>query len=143
MIQALVDQAIELNKINRQLNEKNFKMISDFFVFKEFCTIHINVGRASGNTEYIVNNANSSDLVVCHSYNQKNMIIKKMAENQNFSIPEFLLPPRFSSKIMDKGYNKIYVDNPRLCFKNLKSPDEFYYIFLGTSKDKTFIFLGE
>ncbi len=66
MMDKIVYEAVLENVKNRErfrLNNED-KNISKVQWMKQFCTIHLNIGRDTGKTRHIIENAKTGDLIV-------------------------------------------------------------------------------
>ncbi len=146
MIESLIDLAIELNKDSRNwaINKGLNKTTHPISWMKEFCTIHIDIGRASGKTKYISEHATINDIIfvsnggnarMIRDYNDKaNIVVVHFDGLQNFmvnkEIENILFPPF------------IYVDEPKRTLNKNKNFDIYNY-YSYCKESPTFILLGE
>lgn len=125
--QSCVDMLVELNKKRREsFYDLECSMATHAFI-KEFCCVHVNIGRRSGKTEYINKRATDDDLVIAPLvrmgllYKGKNFYIENDKENS------------FKGRI----FRNIYIDEPKLNQYGIE-----HYLKFGNTKS-TFILLGE
>lgn len=141
MMDKIVYEAVLENIRNRERLRKNGedKAISKILWMKDFCTIHINIGRASGKTRYIVENAKTGDLIVCRQGT------RKLIESQvNVSLDFYV--PHISKDIYPRMFEEceiVFVDEPYQTLKPFRDIFEFYNHFEKNTKEPVFIMLGE
>ena len=145
MIESMIDLAIELNKQNKEwaISRNLDKITHPIHWMKEFCTIHLDIGRASGKTKYISNNATIDDVIfvsnggnarMIREYNNVcNIFVIHFDGVQNFMINNKII--QFEPKI-------VYVDEPNRTLNKNKKFDIYNY-FSYCKNSPTFILLGE
>jgi len=133
-----VDLLIKENKQNRDKNKKNVKGISDVLYLISLCTVHCNIGRGTGKTNYIGTHATTDDIIVVPNFYLKKPFLKKHGqhmENNIFAINQL-------EKIRGLAFSNVYVDEPALCFKNYDKV-EFYRDIARSGGEHTIIMFGE
>jgi hypothetical protein len=143
----LVDDLTILNKINRVLISGDIKLSMGPDLFNlEFCTVHVNAGRRIGKTEYIINKATSDSLiVVCNEMMRHNVMERMRQLNKRCDIMtagsfDQLMNPR-GYKIPQPLYKTIYIDEPRLVFRNIPETN-LYQLTTNPEIDQTYVLLG-
>jgi hypothetical protein len=105
----------------------------------ELCTVRCDIGRRTGKTEYIKQNAGKSDLIVTSSQMLKSSLFANMPCDVitmgDLNKPEWLL-----GKSGD--FKTIWVDEPFMIFDSHKALTEFYIRICRQGKDQTFVFMG-
>jgi len=134
MLDSIISLAVIANLKNRRRYSQVRWYMNPCFFLKEFCSIHIDIGRATGKTQCIIEIAKENDAVLVRdSFMKQSMIAKGMKSKYVFcSIEEM--------KIQVLGINDIefvYIDEPHL----IKDVEEIYYMFGRYTP--TFIFLGK
>lgn len=137
----LVDYMVSFNKEMRStLSASAAENLSIPMFVKEFCTIHCNIGRRSGKTQYIIDRAKSDDLIIVH-----NETIARVYKNSGADIN--IMTASSVSRIEEvfRGYyipkfNNIYIDEPRLCNEYVTT--HYIYKTLVHSTKQTVLMLG-
>lgn len=134
--QVAIDLLIATNLANRNRDIANLMSQHDYA--REHCTVDVKTSRQQGKSYYIKTHATASDLVVVVNRNIYNYFdharqVRKFHLCTISDIPD---------RVRGMKYDKIYVDEPGLCFKsgNIKL-DEFYHTLMHPN-DPTFVFLG-
>lgn len=107
----------------------------------EFCTVHVNTARQIGKTHYIKTHATKDDLVVVMNHNTRRTL-----ENEQSWPFQLCTIADVESSIVQRRYDRVYVDEPSHCFRpgNMKL-EHFYHLLMQPgpgSSQPTFIFLG-
>ena len=139
MFEDIVKLTIEEQKKNIEINKEFFPLYGKGIVLRDFYTIHIDIGRQTGKTNYIINNASYGDIVFVPNKTFFNII-----RNKNESVNIFL---DYRMDTINKIYNikyiyTVYVDEPEIFFRN-KNILEFYSIFEFFESYPRFILLGK
>jgi hypothetical protein len=138
MLNKIVDLAIKENMRIRKLNPGLKAAISDRIYLQDNCTIHINIGRATGKTQYIIDNAKENDVVIVCSKMHKNLFFEKYKTKNVFYSTNDLIGKRFDNA------DFIYIDEPALFFKKQNCDLwDIYDLFHYTKPSVTFVLLGE
>lgn len=111
MISDAVSDLIEVAVQNRE-NFREVYCICPINWAKEFCTVHVNAGRRSGKTQYIKKHATSDDVVIVPDQNYKRIVFGGFNDARVLTIDEVFCMERLPK------CNRIYVDEPQLCFKS-------------------------
>lgn len=104
----VVDNLIALNmafKADRDFLEDE----SDEFVLNHFCTIQLDIGRLTGKTTYIANNAINEKMAIVSSEKEKLYLLKINSKAQVFTINEFMA-------LKTLGIPYCFIDDPSLVF---------------------------
>ena len=133
MLDAILTLAIKENKRIRDLNYSAFHSLPHSQYLKQFCTIHIDIGRGVGKTTYITENATTNDLVIVHSRNAGCDIFKKRTY-----LGGILWGIDGMNEVTLCNVNFVYVDEPSLLMIDL---DDVYHLF--AVHNPTFILLGK
>ncbi len=141
MMDKLVYEAVLENIRNRKdmrLNGED-KAISKNQWMKDFCTIHLNIGRNTGKTRHIVENAKTGDLIVCRQGTRK-LIESQVNIGLDFYVPHVV------KDVYGKMFEEckiVFVDEPYQTLKPFRDIFEFYNHFDRNTKEPIFIMLGE
>ena len=125
------DLLVEANEQFRERfkDDKWFSALGPVGYAMELATVTANPNRRAGKTEYIKSRAQAGDLIVVHDPTLI-CFYSDVAETVT----------EFQSRRCVERYSRIYVDEPRLVFKNERVRD--FYASLCKDADQTFIFLG-
>lgn len=137
----LVDYMVSFNKEMRNtLPVSTAENLSIPMFVREFCTIHCNIGRRSGKTQYIIDRARSDDLIIVHNEMIASMY-KKFGVNTNIMTASSVsrLEEVFRGYYIPK-FNNIYIDEPRLCAEYVSM--HYIYKSLIHSTKQTVLMLG-
>lgn len=139
----IVQQAIAANvELRASRPEFQHRFYHPEHYAKECCTVHINIGRGVGKTEYIIKHARPWDAVVVHNETMRREMMRRSIQCEVFTAGE--LERESLGAIRSLRYNKpprtVYVDEPRGC--GCRALDFAYRLFAG-HPDQTFLFLGE
>jgi len=134
-----------LDKILRMAIDENFKnrvkyrhlkpSMRPYEWLSSFCSIHIDIGRGTGKTHYILNNYRPYDVILATRTMKEVMDSRGMDTSNVYS----------SVEAMEKGFlgttireypRFVYIDEPEL----IPDIERVYRLFLNM--DTTFIFLG-
>jgi hypothetical protein len=144
MFEDIVNLAIAENKKSRETNgmEKTWREhVSIGSYFKDRCTIHIDVGRATRKTKYIAEHATGKDIVITFSSVGKELLLDKGLGVRIFSNLLPIQQERGKDKFKDIEF--IYIDEPHLFLRNQHCEmSDIYELFSG-SDNPTFVLLGE
>ena len=127
-------EVIALNKENRdRLNE--WEHYSPTNYLKEFCTVHLDIGRQVGKTTFITKHANENDAVVTFLNWRNDKGIKVFSSSEDIA--------RLRSK-KEHSYKNIFIDEPDFVFRRVAEYSEILEAFASKDyKNQTFILLGE
>lgn len=141
MMDKLVYYALLENIKNRKrLRSEGYdEGISKVQWMQQFCTIHLNIGRDTGKTRHIIENAKSGDLIVCREGTKK-LIQVQSNEKLDFYVPH--VTKAIQGKILGE-VKIIFVDEPKQTLKPFVDDYEFYAIFMVNFNEPIFIMLGE
>ncbi len=141
MMDKLVYYALLENIENRKrLRAKGYdKGISKVQWMIQFCTIHLNIGRDTGKTRHIIENAKTGDLVVCREGTKK-LIQHSTKEKLDFYVPH--VTKSIQGKILGE-VKIVFVDEPKQTLKPFVDDYEFYATFMVNFNEPIFIMLGE
>ena len=106
---------------------------------KDFSTIHLNIGRDTGKTRHIIDNAKTGDLIVCRDGTRK-FIQSQTSEKLNFYVPHI------SRDVYGRMFEEcelVFVDEPLETLRPFRDIYEFYNHFLNNMNEPVFIMLGE
>jgi hypothetical protein len=138
MLSDVIKLAIEENKRNRSLFPETKKVYDKSQWLCNFCTIHINVGRGSGKTDYIQYNLKDNDIAIFPS--RRMSIVSPLDKSKIYSNLDELKDAFYGDELDNVEY--VYIDEPKMSF-NVFGEDEIYNIFSGCEGEPTFILLGE
>ncbi len=132
----VIDELIELNLLHRKEFEKELRLFSPIEFFREFGTIHCDIGRRTGKTEYIKKRAKKHDLVIVRTYRMTKELYGDIKDKTNISSAEQAI-----DYSRGKRFERIFIDEPGMMGKEMI--DSFYkYIGHSDYKDQIFILLG-
>lgn len=145
-----VDYAISLNERLRNSDKILKEHMSPLHYAHEFCTIHLNIGRQSGKTKYIIDNATETDLVIVQNHYhaidlKQNGCKAKVVGSTNFN---YELSERNRGLKNLTAINRVFIDEPKLCFENVTKENIFETVLFYNSFRATiklipiFILLG-
>lgn len=122
----VVDTMVRLMEDNQLLHEGNRQYMSSGQWMRDMSTVNMTVPRQIGKTTYIIKRATCADLVVVHSQAMKDFYKGSRA---TVLTPSELT--RFNRGRMQRGFHRVYVDEPRMVFDHNMSIEEFYSMFNG------------
>jgi len=136
-LDCIVKLAVEENIRVRSMNPQWEKSIPRPYYFKENCTVHINIGRATGKTKYILDNSEIGDVVFTFSEISKDLYrsikTKHLFSSLRTCVKEKLI-----------NVNFVYIDEPSLFLKNQNcNIMDVYEAFKYVDSEPIFILLGE
>jgi hypothetical protein len=129
----VIDLLISLNLTLRDEDTRHALPLVQWL--KECCTVHCNIGRRSGKTNYIKSRATINDIVIVHNHQMKKYLL-----NETFRVFE---PNELRRKDMawDMFSGIVFVDEPALVFKEIGR--DLLYEILSVKHPKLFLMLGE
>lgn len=137
--QSIVDELLSMNLENRKFTTHARKILSPLQYLKEICTVHVDIGRCSGKTDYIIQKATKDDLIVVANQATAVSIRENIIHPENMNI--IYGNTNFPRKPFD-GFKIMYVDDPKFCFQKI----DYYTIckfFLSEEIEQTIVMLGE
>lgn len=140
----IVDAAITLSEETRKLNEEHFDSIRQTMhpaaFAREFCTVHIDLGRRTGKTTYIQEHEALGDVIVTPTFAMK-----------KYGLENTLAECFTASQIKDEKFlmsrrgkptgRYVFIDEPELVTR-ICPLDRIYTAFATGALDQTFILLG-
>lgn len=136
-----VDVMVRMTEDGQILHEGNRRYMSTQHWLREMATVSLTVPRQVGKTSYINKRATCADLVIVHNQSMKDMY----RGSRTTVVTTHELAGLNRGRSM-RGFNRVYVDEPRLVFNNRFSLDELYSVFGGEFGSplcaNTFILLG-
>lgn len=136
----IVTSAIQLNIKNREIEGTIKKeSLSLMNYINDYCSIKINIGRATGKTEYICKHAKANDLVITHGKQGKRYMMEKGCEANIIFLNEHV-----SEYVGIPCPDYIYVDEPHLSIDGWEK--EFKILLdmvISNDKNQTIVYLGE
>ncbi len=146
----LIDSATTMNYNHREINQNIKPTLPKLRWLKDFCTVHINLGRRTGKTNYIQSKVNDKHtLIMVCDYDSKKEYEEKLTGSVTNIFTLFDKNPHFSTNnniFKDIDLNDIYyvyVDEPKLVFGHQRDLEDFYIMFSQCKSEPTFIMLGE
>ena len=132
MLEPIISLAIIANLKNRKRYSQVRWYMNPYLFLREFCSIHIDIGRATGKTQCIIEMARENDIVlVKDSFMKQSMIAKGIKSKHVFcSIKEMEI------HVMGLNVEFVYIDEPYL----IQDVEKVYCMFGNYAP--TFIFLG-
>jgi hypothetical protein len=135
--QALVDLLVSTNHERRRTIDPLIEQaLSPAQYLREFCTVHVNIGRCTGKTHYIQSRYDQGDFVVVANLHTKRYYQEEGYDN----IGVWGMPTR--GFLPNKKMNAVYVDEPNLCFINEVELSRFYDV-AASYNAHTIVMLGE
>lgn len=138
----LVLAAVADNKENRRRLAEQMQGMNSTDYAIEFCTVAINIGRGTGKTKYILDNAKPWDLVIAHNYRESQRILAMKRPITRdlliMSAEEYVDSARWRGRQQPTPRN-IYIDEASRISRRLL--DELYCT-VPKHPDQTFILLG-
>ena len=136
MFENIVNLAREYNYSNRSVEAESCSDVVRYYSM--YCTVHVNVGRGSGKTKYIVDNAEKNDVIFTFSQNSKKTF-SELSKTKNI-----FCDVRECVGLDLEDIDFVYVDEPKICLeKYFYNIFDIYRLFRSTKKEITFILLGE
>lgn len=139
---ALINLLINNNKEIRR--EKNKEFYSAAHYAREYCTIHLNIGRQSGKTTYIIENATKNDLIVVCNRAMHDYILDQSWHKQGRAPTlNIFVASAHIDNLLGREFQTIYVDEPTHCFEKIKRMKLYEATASKVVENQTFILLGE
>ena len=136
------DTLVQLSEDNQLAHEDHQTMMHPGMWLRDMATVNLTLPRRVGKTSYISKRAKCADLVIVH-----NREMKREYRNSRalvVTLPEFLSLVRGGRE--HRGFNRVYIDEPRLVFNDKFTVNEMYSLFCGESGARVcanmFIMLG-
>lgn len=138
------DLAIDANIRRREKLDKDvLNGLYNPHFLREYCTVHVNLGRRSGKTQYIIENCTDKDIVIASN-------ISITREIGTMLQHKFISPYRCHNieKLKSNDFifsglsvDTIWVDEPEQCFKHVSYED---FLFVAAQlKAKNIFMFGE
>lgn len=112
--------------------------------------VHLNPGRATGKTQFIVDNFNSTtDLIILPGYLMKNELMSRFkfsTDSQQARTYERIYCAHQNFRGFSLNAKRVWIDEPGLCFQTPEQKRYFYQEFIPCfrrSELPTFILMGE
>jgi len=126
----IIDDAVALNIVHQYKNEDSKRYIAPAHWLAEFGTVEINMGRACGKSRYISKRATPADLVICRNEEEKRHVFKDVTHvstaRELKDVMEMTGAWRGRKLPDDMYWNKIYVDEPQLIFRDRLAREAFF-----------------
>ncbi len=123
-----VDYMIQLTEEHALSWEDKQDYFSRPMWLRNFATVHLTLPRAVGKTSYINKRARCADAVIVHNQEMKSQYKNSCA--RIFIPHELNQLGRGCGRV---GFNRVYVDEPRLVFNQWFSKDDLMAVFGGVS----------
>lgn len=111
---------------------------------RDLSTVHINLGRRTDKTHYIIEKSSTSDLIVCSSLLCLKKF-KKALDSKNKDVivhtADFITSNRQCFR--DMVFDKVWVDEPMMCFDFNRKKLESFYFAVEYARPTQIIMLGE
>lgn len=134
----IIDALISLNVRNRGLVPKG--KLPPLQQLLDHETVHVNIGRATGKTEYILSRIKESDLLIVPNQYSAKMYSEKLGFNEKIKIV-------YKNEDLDFSnigrFKVMYIDEPRLCFRNIRKEILYDYFYNGSIESQLVLMLGE
>lgn len=140
----IVDEAIDFSEETRKLNEEHFNAIRQTMhpaaFAREFCTVHIDLGRQTGKTTYIQQHEALGDIIVTPTFAMKKYGLEDTL-GECFTASQ-IKDERFLMQRRGKPAGRyVFVDEPELITR-ICPLDRIYLAFATGDLNQTFILLG-
>lgn len=136
--QALMGLLVSLNHTRRRAIDPVIeKALSPAGYLREFCTVHVNIGRCTGKTSFIQFNATDNDFIIVPNLNIKDFYVSEGFLPTKVSTFRHPIPGRPPEKV-----DVFYVDEPKFCFKTQFELDNFYDV-AAMYQAHTIVMVGE
>jgi len=126
----IIDSAVALNIVNQYKNEDSKMYMAAAHWLAEFGTVEINMGRATGKSRYINKRATSCDLVICSTEEEKRHVFKNVTHVSTArEVRDTIeMTGRYRGRKFpdNTSWNKIYVDEPQMIFRERHARAEFF-----------------
>lgn len=136
-----VDTLVRIAEDNQLDREDCQTMMSRGMWLREMATVSLTVPRRVCKTSYILKRARCADLIVVHNHEMKRVFRESSA--LVVTLPELISLTRGRTQ---RGFNRVYVDEPSHVFGSRFSVDEFYSLFCdgygGGACANLFVMLG-
>ena len=130
----IMELIIKENLLARKRFALRIQDVNYLEYLQEMCTIHVDFGRATGKTEYIVDHANIHDLIVVATSAMKKLMERRSPIASIMTCQEVLLR-------VGTNFEIIYIDEPHLVFRS-ENTLLLYNALSNSSIKQTFILLG-
>lgn len=132
-----VDSLVRIAEDNKLANEEYENFMPRERWLRDMCTLNLSFPRQVGKTPYINNRATCADVVIVHNYAMKQQY--KGCAATVVTIPELEVLVRGRER---RGFNRVYVDEPRFVFDREFTIERLYYTFSAFACANMFIILG-
>lgn len=129
----IVDNAVALNIAHQLKFEDSKRFMASAHWMEEFGTVHINTGRATGKTRYIMTRMTPCDLVIVpmeqdvRSYYSDAGNVLDNVHSARSMFNRFNMAGYWRGRRdVPEYFNKVYVDEPGRMFNNKESHYQFY-----------------
>lgn len=122
-----VDVMVRMTEDGQISHEGNRPYMSNQLWLRDMSTVSLTVPRQVGKTSYINKRATCADLVIVHNHLMKSMY--KESRATVVTVQELM--NGFNRGRSQRGFNRVYVDEPRMVFDRRFSLDELYSVFSG------------
>jgi len=145
---------IMFEAVNRNLEMRERMLLSEYdktipkeIWLKDFCTIHLNIGRCTGKTFHIAENAKETDVVFVGLNSTRSLILDKNKRlnrvDENLINLNNLMWSHNKKRDVYDSCNMIFVDEPKISLKRFDNILDFYRLFINNKNEMIFILLGE
>lgn len=97
------------------------------FSLSESHTVHLNLGRRTAKTSYIIDRCEETDIIVVPNFQIRNLMMDVL-EKKKKKVPvysaEFIFKNPMCFSYMN--FRCVWVDEPGLCFMDMKNKRDFY-----------------
>jgi hypothetical protein len=139
----IVDTAVGFSVQNRRQYFEHFKQIRAGMhpaaFAREFCTVHIDLGRRTGKTTYIKQRAEPGDVIITMTADALRRDFSQI--DVDCYAAWMIAAERFQQSYRGKAPRLIFIDEPELVQHYCKL-ETIYNLFAGDTPDQTFILLG-
>lgn len=132
-----VDSLVRIAEDNKLANEEYENYMPRERWLVEMCTLNLTFPRQVGKTSYINKRAACADIVIVHNRAMKQLY--KGCAATVVTVPELEVLVRGRER---RGFNRVYVDEPKFVFDREFTVERFYYTFSAFACANMFIMLG-
>lgn len=139
---ALMDLMISLNHSRRRTIDPVIeKSLGPSNYLREFCTVHVNIGRCTGKTSYIVDRATKQDLIVTTNYAQADWLRK--SEGVSAKVVPLTAFNSLNDSLRGHRFEAVYFDEPGHAFEGTNIRKSYFYEMAAFFRVHTIVMFGE
>jgi len=117
MLEELIELAIKSQDKNIEIAKNNDldKLLHPSHYIRELKTVHLNIGRRTGKTQYIIDHATENDVVMGFNSNPIYMEGLKAAYVSSLFKHEYKIEALMGRDKKSNGWDILYIDEPAKC----------------------------